>query len=131
MPSARGDTWAQETALAGEDASVARARGFVRGLLSEHDLAFLERDMLVVVSELATNAVQHARTAFTVHLSGDESSLLLAVRDDSPSEPFQLPPSGTRARGRGLALVDHLAHDWGVEHAHGNSKWIWARFLTS
>ena len=86
--------------------------------------------MLLVVSELASNAVQHARTAFTVNLSGDVDSVILAVRDDSSSEPFQLSPSGTRTRGRGLALVDRLTHDWGVEHWNSTSKSVWARFLT-
>ncbi|MGZ5416974.1 MAG: ATP-binding protein [Nocardioides sp.] len=131
MPAAQGDTWAHETALAGEDASVARARDFVRGLLGEHDLAFLEGDMLLVVSELASNAVRHARTAFTVNLSGGGGSVIVAVRDDSSSEPFPLSPSATRTRGRGLVLVDRLTHDWGVEHPDSTSKSVWARFLTS
>jgi anti-sigma regulatory factor (Ser/Thr protein kinase) len=131
VPSAEGDTWAHETVLAGENVSVARARDFVRGHLVAHDLPFLEGDMLLVVSELASNAVQHARTDFTVNLSGDDSSVILAVRDDSPSDPFQLSPSGTRTRGRGLALVDRLTHDWGVEHWNSTSKSVWARFLTS
>ena len=117
--------------MAGEGASVARARDFVRGHLGDHGLACLEGDVLLVVSELASNAVQHAGTAFTVNLSGDGGSVILAVRDDSSSEPFQLSPSGTRTRGRGLALVDRLTHDWGVEHWNSTSKSVWARFLTS
>lgn len=125
------DSWAHETALAAESASASRARDFVRKHLGEHDLAFLEGSLLVVVSELASNAVQHARTGFTVNLSHDGGAVLLAVRDDSAAEPILRPSSGTRTRGRGLMIVDQLTDDWGVEQGRGDAKSVWARFLTS
>ncbi len=126
----RADTWAHETALAGENQSASTARDFVRLHLGEHDLAFLGDDMVMVVSELAANAVEHAGTPFTVYLSGDGDSVLLTVHDGSSSSPVQLPPGRTSTGGRGMAIVDRLSHDWGVDHDDDAEKSVWASFLT-
>lgn len=126
----RADTWAHETALTGENQSAATARDFVRLHLGEHDLAFLGDDMELVVSELAANAVEHAGTPFTVYLSGDGDSVLLTVHDGSSSSPVQLPPGRTSTGGRGMAIVDRLSDDWGVDHDDEAEKSVWASFLT-
>lgn len=123
-------TWEHETALAGENQSASTARDFVRLHLGAHDLAFLFDDMQLVVSELAANAVEHAGTPFTVNLSGDGASVLLTVHDGSSSAPVQLPPGRTSTGGRGMAIVDRLSDDWGVDHDDAAEKSVWASFLT-
>ena len=57
--------WSHETVLAAEPGSAAKARAFVLQHLAEHRLLYLVDDVRMVASELATNAVLHARTAFT------------------------------------------------------------------
>ena len=56
-----------------------RARAFVRLHLGEHLLSYLTDDVDLVVSELATNAMVHARTTFRVSLQAFEATLLLEV----------------------------------------------------
>jgi anti-sigma regulatory factor (Ser/Thr protein kinase) len=110
--------------------SVATARDFVRLHLREHGLGALVDDVGLVVSELATNAVKHACTPFTVRLRGDDRSLLLTVHDSSKEPALERPPGPTSTGGRGLAIVDRLSHDWGVDHSHGSEKSVWASFRT-
>ena len=85
--------------------------------------------MELVVSELATNAVRHARTPFTVSLHAFEQTLMLEVEDGSWTEPCQ----AVRAKlldvhGRGLSIVSLLSRDWGVDPHPGGGKSVWAEF---
>jgi anti-sigma regulatory factor (Ser/Thr protein kinase) len=123
--------WSHETALAPELVSASLARDFIELHLGEHDLAHLSDDVQLVVSELATNALLHAGTPFTVTLRGDGGSVLLVVQDGSSSTPVHDPVSELETRGRGLTLVDALSHDWGVKPGDGSSKSVWASFVTS
>jgi anti-sigma regulatory factor (Ser/Thr protein kinase) len=122
--------WSHETVLAAEPGSAAKARAFVLQHLVEHRLLYLVDDVRVVASELAANAVLHARTAFTVTLEGRMRSLLLTVRDGSPAapEPSHAPPDGLAATGRGLFIVKVISESWGVTGWEGTSKSVWASF---
>ena len=55
--------------------------------LLEHDLPHLVDDIEVVVSELATNAMAHAQTPFTVILCAFDETVVLEVSDESRAEP--------------------------------------------
>jgi two-component sensor histidine kinase len=81
-----------------------------------------------VVSELATNAVVHAATAFTVNLSRLDDVLTLTVEDGSPGFPRQFGPGAELAPGgRGLRIVEALSTAWGVtDKVTGKS--VWATF---
>ncbi len=121
--------WSYETALSAEPASALRARDFVRQHLVVHDLLHLVDDIRLTVSELATNAVQHAQTPFTVTLQEAGSSVLLTVKDGSPKAlaPANAPdPLGLA--GRGLSIVDGLSRDWGVTTGQDGTKSVWACF---
>ncbi len=122
--------WSHETALAAELVSASLARDFIELHLGEHDLAHLSDDVQLVVSELATNALLHAGTPFTVTLCGGGGSVLLVVQDGSSSAPVHDTVSELETRGRGLTLVDALSHDWGVKSGDGPSKSVWASFVT-
>jgi anti-sigma regulatory factor (Ser/Thr protein kinase) len=79
----------------------------------------------VLVSELATNAVRHARTRFTVTVAWDGRTLRVEVSDASPLAPRpQLGVSCDRDGGRGLLLIDAIASDWGIDLDH-QGKTIW------
>ncbi len=122
--------WSHETVLAAEPGSAAKARSFVLQHLVEHRLLYLVDDVRMVAGELAANAVVHARTAFTVTLEGRVHSVLLSVRDGSPTppEPSSTAPNGFLTSGRGLFLVQVVSESWGVTGWHGDTKSVWASF---
>ncbi len=122
-------TSTQERSFEPDPIAVRGAREFALGALDDGvDLAadegFVER-VLLVVSELATNAVLHARTPFVVRMSGDGGSVRVAVFDTSDGRPEPGSPDPAAVTGRGLGIVDALASAWGVEPAEGG-KWVWA-----
>ena len=121
MPEAR----TVELTLPGVTASVPSARRFVRSTLRSWELDEFEEAAALVVSELATNAVLHARSAFTVRLSVDSRGLRVEVVDGSQRQPALRGYSAGSATGRGLAIVQDLATDWGVvTHPDGKSVWV-------
>jgi MEDS: MEthanogen/methylotroph, DcmR Sensory domain/Histidine kinase-like ATPase domain len=85
----------------------------------------LVNDVALLVSELATNAVRHAGSAFSVTLHLSATTLRIAVHDG-------MPLAGTVADAwlvlqplHGLSLVDALSTCWGVEDTPGG-KLVWA-----
>lgn len=122
--------WSHEAVLVAEPVSASKARDFVCLHLVEHDLLYLVEDIRLVASELATNAMVHARTPFTVTLSASDATVLLAVRDDSTSVPVKAAPQAMDMRGRGLLLVEQLSREWGASTDGDGSKSVWASFAT-
>lgn len=127
-----GSSWTHATELLpAVPASAWVARDFVQLHLRAHGLGALAEDVVLVVSELATNAVRHARTPFTVRLQGGGDLLLLTVRDSSHRVASKRPPDSTSTGGRGLGIVDELSHDWGVDQTGLTDKSVWASFRTT
>ena len=119
-----------ELVLAPIRTSPAVARAFVREVcrywqLTLPDNTLVDRAVLLV-GELVTNAVVHARTdlRLRVELRGD--LLHLAVRDGSPWQlrPATIPDPEAEG-GRGLWLVDQLARSWGVNRHPDGGKVVW------
>lgn len=112
-----------EIEMDGTSASIRRARAFVEATLSSWGLDELKDRAVLLTSELATNAVLHARTRFrvTMVLDGD---LTVEVTDGSETlpEPESLPLDGDR--GRGLFLVAELASQWGSRR-EDRGKTVW------
>jgi anti-sigma regulatory factor (Ser/Thr protein kinase) len=103
------------------------ARGFVADVLRRwgHSGTLLE-DSQLVVSELATNAVVHARSAFSVVARREGSGVRLPVHDLSTAEPvLRSTPDVLAPSGRGLHLVAHITSEWGVETTSAG-KAVWA-----
>jgi anti-sigma regulatory factor (Ser/Thr protein kinase) len=84
----------------------------------------------LVVTELATNAVRHARTLFTVAMTWDGRRLRIEVSDAQPvpPRPADEPPSPDATGGRGLLLVEQLTDRWGYD-PHERGKTIWCDLL--
>lgn len=102
---------------------------------SSADIWFVTADVLVedaclVVSELATNAMVHARTPFTVGVAGGEESVRLTVRDGAAESPRQVAAKLMDTGGRGLHIVEQLSSSWRVSDAaaDGHAKCVWASF---
>ena len=108
-----------------EPASVGSARRFAVGRLQAPTVEHLQDDVRTVVSELATNAVLHARTPFTITVQVDDAGVRVSVTDASPARP-RSPRHGDVAgtTGRGLRIVAELSADWGVEvRSDGKTTW--------
>jgi len=117
----------ETTTLTPKPSSAGEARRWVTELLTRWDLAALVDDLRLVVSELVSNAVLHARTAVEVALSVGEGVIELAVRDRNPRTPRpRVANRGAEAPGgRGLLLVQELSDDWGVsERMDGKDVWF-------
>jgi anti-sigma regulatory factor (Ser/Thr protein kinase) len=101
-----------------------QARRFVWEVLREHGYCSLTEDAVLIASELATNAVVHARSRFEVAVHFDAGTVTLSVSDSSPQRPVAGEPSPSDQAGRGLAVVAALAFDWGcVETRAGKTVW--------
>jgi anti-sigma regulatory factor (Ser/Thr protein kinase) len=120
--------WSHSLQLSAEPASASLAREFVCSQLSNAGLPDLVDDLRLVVSELVTNAISHARTPSTVVLERSGSCVTLTVRDCSPSLPLLGAADSMAAGGRGLGIVDVLSRDWGVTSPLGEPKSVWAAF---
>jgi len=107
----------------------AQARRFVLGVLREWGVGpAVVDDAVIVISELATNAVVHAGSGFLVSASSDGAAVRLAVRDPSLAPPVPRPRPRGAADGRGLHVVAALARDWGVETGR-DGKTVWAELV--
>ena len=105
--------------------SVPTARRFVRTALTDLDAAEACDDAVALVSELATNAVIHARTVYTIVVSRNANSARVGVHDHSNAVPRQRVSGSDALTGRGLRLVDAISCDWGVDLAtRGKSVWF-------
>jgi anti-sigma regulatory factor (Ser/Thr protein kinase) len=96
--------------------------------LVERRLAHLSDDLELVVSELATNATLHAKTAFTVGLYAFDQTLLLEVEDGSLDWPTEVSAHALDTHGRGLTIVSLFCRDWGVDLLTAGGKLVWAEF---
>jgi anti-sigma regulatory factor (Ser/Thr protein kinase) len=80
----------------------------------------------LMTTELATNAVEHAQSPYTLTIDLTAQTLRVDVRDASTSAPVVCPGApNTGLGGRGLALVAALSDRWGYEPlADGKSVWF-------
>jgi len=106
--------------------SAAAAREFVGDALSRRGCApdVVETTMLLT-SEVATNAVVHARTDFRLHLHVKEDLIRIEVDDEGMGAAVLTYADHDDARGRGLYIVDALADRWGDEHRPGGRHRVW------
>ena len=79
----------------------------------------------LIVSELVTNAVIHARTPSVLGLRLDTGVLRLEVTDHATGAPNPRNAEPYAEGGRGLRIVSTLANAWGVEPRPGG-KLVWA-----
>lgn len=87
--------------------------------------------VVLVATELVTNAVNHAGTAFELTLDLDDDGLRLEVFDADERLPAILLAEVDATSGRGIQIVSALADEWGAAVAERDDvtgKVVWARF---
>jgi anti-sigma regulatory factor (Ser/Thr protein kinase) len=98
------------------------ARHFVSDVMRKWGFSREVRDEAeLVVTELAANAVLHAKSEFSILLRAASEVVRIAVHDTMPVDPALL----VVRPGRGLGLVSGLARDWGVD-VTAAGKTVWA-----
>jgi two-component sensor histidine kinase len=106
--------------LPSDPASVPVARSYVMGTLGEWGLTSdtdLADTVRLIVSELATNAVQHTfgqSPTFTVEVALDrDEHLRIGVTDSHPRLPKRLPAAVQQDNGRGMVIIRCLLAECG------------------
>lgn len=117
--------------LASAPTAPGTARQFVRDHVRLLPAEQLE-DVLILVSELVTNAVRHGRPEIGLTLTLAPTTLTVEVRDGGANLPV-LPPHAASApghtNGRGLIIVDALATTWGIRpNRRAPGKTVWCEF---
>jgi two-component sensor histidine kinase len=79
------------------------------------------------VSELVTNAIDHAQPPYWLRLTRRGHTLRIELDDATVDPPIVRSQHPLQARGRGMFLVDTLSRAWGVLPS-GHGKTVWAEF---
>lgn len=107
--------------------AVPRDVGAARAFVREHAPPLPDETrevLLLLTSELVTNAVVHARTGIELGVTVAESSVLVTVHDEDLTRPERQPYDG-REGGWGLGLVSALATRSAMTHHPGAGKTAW------
>ncbi|MDQ4008166.1 MAG: ATP-binding protein [Actinomycetota bacterium] len=115
------------THLAPVPEAAGQARQFTFRTLRDWDLHSAVGPASVVVSELVTDSLVHARTVLSLSLSRCQDRLRIAVHDHGGGRPFtDTAERFDEVEGRGLVLVQTLSLSWGVFPTHSRGKTVWA-----
>jgi anti-sigma regulatory factor (Ser/Thr protein kinase) len=116
--------WACRPELAAEAREV--TYGFLAGL-SPAPSARTSQNLVLLVSELVTNALRHAGEVTSLQLCADRRSLHIAVHDPNPAPPRDRTPDLTgRTGGFGWPMIRRLAEKVAVRPRPGGGKTILA-----
>jgi anti-sigma regulatory factor (Ser/Thr protein kinase) len=113
-----------------EAISIPRARHFVGRAIGDWSDDEQRSDVLLLVTELASNAVQHGRTPFDVTVELHPDGVTVAVSDGNPRMPQPCMVPDDAWSGKGLVLMDSLATRWGSERRTGG-KVVWFTLSTA
>jgi anti-sigma regulatory factor (Ser/Thr protein kinase) len=87
----------------------------------------LADDIVLVTSELVTNAIEHGGGRCRFEVVTADTAVTIRVYDPSADRPVPRAPQDPIPHGRGLWLVEQLASTWGSE-TYEDGKCVWARF---
>ena len=104
----------------------AAAERVLSGRYSDARLA----DILIVISELVTNALAHTGGACNLVIHRFDQCVVVEVHDDDIPARTQQSRRAGDLLGRGLGVVQTLAERWGIERLD-TGKCVWAEFKTS
>ena len=106
-------------------------RHLAQELIASEIASSVTDDAMLIVSELITNSIRHARPlpdgSVTVAWSVSDDGVTLRVTDGgAEGRPRPRTPGPEETSGRGLALVEALAARWGIEDS-ADSTTVWAQ----
>ncbi|MEP7054903.1 MAG: SpoIIE family protein phosphatase [Actinomycetota bacterium] len=104
-----------------------QARAFVRETLATWGASEAVDDVLLLTTELVTNAVVHAGTTIDLFIEATDDLLIVSVSDRYAARSLPsvvAAPAETSEGGRGLLLVHAIALRWGVEHSTAGKR-VW------
>ncbi len=83
--------------------------------------------LILLVSEVVTNAISHALPPVSLHLLVTDTQARVEVYDRAYDKPMKLNPPPSAVGGRGVGLIDQLATDWGTVELHDGDplKLVW------
>ncbi|MEV5956257.1 ATP-binding protein [Streptomyces sp. NPDC051987] len=136
LPASTGGRQVRRLRLDGESGVVPLARDFTRQALyawgwlpaESADRRAAAEDVLLVVSELVTNACLHAEGPDELFLACDKKVIRVEVSDRGAGQPApRTPHRAGRPGGHGMFIVQRLCLDWGVLRTAGAAgKTVWA-----
>ena len=115
----------RRTQLAADVRSSAGARRFMEETLRRWECGDVLDIVNILVSELVTNAITHAKSEADVTVLLTPTAIRIEVTDtgEGTPHPKELVQEGTS--GRGLAIVDVMSSAWGVvPHERGKTVWF-------
>jgi PAS domain S-box-containing protein len=105
--------------------SARAARETVRDAVDEVGRSDLSDTAGLLVSEIVTNAIVHARTSIELDVTAGPAGLRVAVRDRSPNPPVPRHYGRAATTGRGLGLLELLSDRHGTDSENGDGKTVW------
>jgi anti-sigma regulatory factor (Ser/Thr protein kinase) len=108
-----------------EPTAAAQARRFAGERCSKWGVSEARDAVVLLVSELVTNAVKHARSQVRVRLVRRARAVRVEVHDNDPTPPSPRVADSLEESGRGFGLITALTCKWGVEYHEGNGKTVW------
>ncbi|MEU0005518.1 ATP-binding protein [Streptomyces sp. NPDC006314] len=119
----------------GEPGCIAEARAFAAQFLEQLRTEWCavadsrtDGELLLMVSELVTNADRHSNGPYILELEGTGSSVTVSVYDSSPAVPRRYPKDPERVGRHGLEIVHALASSVTVERIPVGKR-VRARFM--
>jgi hypothetical protein len=136
VPGSKQGREVRRLSLEGATGVVPMARDFARQALyawgwlpaATADRRAAAEDVLLVVSELVTNACLHAEGPDEMWITQDNKVIRIEVSDRGTGQPApRTPHRAGRPGGHGMFIVQRLCLDWGVVRTPGMSgKKVWA-----
>lgn len=113
------------------DTTIAEARAFVADYVGAHCPWASAQGVVLVVSELVSNAVRHADGWWRLRVQAREAVLAIEIEDLSPALPEPREPSFHGEGGLGLHIVDRLVSGFevrlGVPAGGKTVRALWSR----
>jgi anti-sigma regulatory factor (Ser/Thr protein kinase) len=121
IPTGFGDTvepLRKATHFTGEPGCIAEARAFAEDFLEQLRKEWcaprderVDGELVLVVSELVTNADRHSHGPYVLALEGTDTSVTVSVYDSSAALPLRYPRDPQRIGRHGLEIVHAIASE--------------------